>query len=58
MLYRPDGHPTVAGTYLAACVVYETILGRSPVGIAYADKSISPELRDFLQEIAAQSLVG
>jgi hypothetical protein len=47
----------VAGTYLAACVVYETILGRSPVGIADADKSISAELRDFFQQIAAQSLV-
>jgi len=57
VLYGPDGHPTVAGTYLAACVVYETILGRSPVGIADADKSISAELRDFFQQIAAQSLV-
>jgi hypothetical protein len=56
VLYGSDGHPTAAGTYLAACVVYDTILGRSPVGIAYADPSISPELRTFLQRIAAESL--
>lgn len=58
VLYEPDGHPTMEGTYLAACVIYATILGRSPVGIAYADPSISPELRDFFQRIAAESLVG
>jgi hypothetical protein len=55
-LYGPDGHPTMYGTYLAACVVYATIFDRSPVGIAYADKGISPDQRDFLQRIAAQSL--
>ncbi|MGD0997376.1 MAG: DUF4886 domain-containing protein [Thermoleophilia bacterium] len=53
-----DGHPTMYGTYLAACVVYATIFGRSPVGIAYADRSISPELRDFFQRIAAESLAN
>ena len=55
-LYGPDGHPTMDGTYLAACVLYGTISGHSPVGIAYADASIPPELRDFLQRIAAASL--
>jgi hypothetical protein len=56
VLYGVDGHPTMYGTYLAACVLYGTITGHSPVGIAYADSSISPELRDFFQRIAAQSL--
>ncbi len=56
ILCGPDGHPTMDGTYLAACVVYATIFGRSPVGIAYADKSISPELRVFFQRIAEESL--
>ena len=58
LLYSQDGHPTMDGTYLAACVVYETIYGRSPVGLTYADSSISPELRIFFQEMAAQSLTG
>jgi hypothetical protein len=58
VLYNSDGHPTVAGTYLAACVVYDTILGRNPVGIAYADPSIAPDLRTFLQGVAGQSLAA
>ena len=34
-LWQVDGsHPTVAGTYLAACVLYATITGRSPEGLA------------------------
>ena len=28
-------HPTVAGTYLTACVAFATLLGESPVGLAY-----------------------
>jgi len=34
-LYRndADSHPTSAGTYLAACVLYSTLYGRSPAGL-------------------------
>jgi hypothetical protein len=33
-LYSPDGiHPTVAGSYLAALVIYGVLSGRSPVGL-------------------------
>lgn len=33
-LYSPDGlHPTPAGSYLAALVMYERLYGRSPVGL-------------------------
>src|SRR5581483_2484722 len=33
-LYGPDGfHPTVAGSYLAALVMYEQLYHRSPVGL-------------------------
>lgn len=34
-LYREDAdsHPTSAGTYLAACVIYSTLYGRSPAGL-------------------------
>lgn len=28
-------HPSLAGTYLAACVVYASVYGESPVGLAY-----------------------
>ncbi|HTP00754.1 MAG TPA: DUF4886 domain-containing protein [Anaerolineales bacterium] len=49
-----DGHPTPQGTYLAACVLYATIMGRSPVGIAYAPSAVSKDERDFLQRVAAE----
>ncbi len=53
ILYSQDGHPTLYGTYLAACVLYNTIFGESPVGNPYSDRSISPEIRNYLQGIAA-----
>jgi hypothetical protein len=56
LLYSQDGHPTVYGTYLAACVLYGTIFGRSPVGNPYSDPSITAEMRGYLQHIAAESL--
>jgi hypothetical protein len=35
-LYAPDKrHPSLAGTYLAACTVFAVLTGRSPVGNAY-----------------------
>jgi hypothetical protein len=35
-LHLPDGtHPSLLGTYLAACTTYATLYGRSPVGIKY-----------------------
>lgn len=54
-LYQQDGHPSVAGTYLAACVLYATIFGASPVGNAFADSSISSQDKTFLQKIAAET---
>jgi hypothetical protein len=32
-LYSDDRHPSQAGTYLAACVFYANIFGRTPVGL-------------------------
>ena len=55
-LYSPDGHPTVYGTYLAACVLYGTIFGKSPLGNPYADANIPADVRTYLQKIAAQTL--
>jgi hypothetical protein len=54
-LYSQDGHPIIYGTYLAACVLYATIFGQSPVGNVFADCSITPELRGFFQRIAAET---
>jgi hypothetical protein len=54
ILNTSDGHPTNLGTYLAACVLYETIFGESPVGNPYSDSSITMKEREFLQQIAAK----
>ena len=35
-LHLPDGtHPSLLGTYLAACTTYATLYGRTPVGVKY-----------------------
>ena len=55
-LYGQDGHPTMAGTYLAACVLYATIFERSLVGDPHFDASITAETGAYLQRIAAETL--
>lgn len=55
-LWQADGsHPTVAGTYLAACVLYGTIIGRTPVGLTELD-GLSSTDATILQRIAAESI--
>ena len=55
-LYQPDKrHPTLAGTYLAACTTYATIRKKSPVGIKY-DAGLGAELATFLQTVAADTV--
>jgi hypothetical protein len=50
--YQPDKrHPTLIGTYLAACTAYAAIYRKSPVGNAYT-AGIDARLARFLQEIA------
>ena len=49
-----DGHPTMAGTYLAACVLYGTLFHRSPVGIAAG--AVGGGDRTYLQKVAAKTL--
>lgn len=52
-LWQDDGsHPTVAGTYLAACVFYGVIFGESPRGLSYHDGLTSNEAA-YLQSVAA-----
>jgi PKD repeat protein len=55
-LYSPDNsHPSVAGTYLAACTFYATIFETSPVGISYT-AGLNSAQAAFLQQIAYQTV--
>jgi len=53
-----DGsHPNLAGTYLAACTVYASIYGKSPVGNSYDYYGeIDPRTVKFLQQVAADTV--
>ncbi len=55
-LYQPDKrHPTLAGTYLAACTTYAALRKKSPVGIKYT-AGLDAELATFLQTVAADTV--
>ena len=56
LLYITDGaHPSTAGSYLAACVVYATLTGEDPVGLSAPD-TIDPVTKEALQEAAAYAV--
>jgi hypothetical protein len=53
-LWQDDGsHPSAAGTYLVACVLYTRIFGATPVGIS-ATEGLSADLARTLQAAAIQ----
>jgi hypothetical protein len=55
-LYSPDNsHPSVAGTYLAACTFYATIFETSPIGLSYT-AGLNATQAAFLQQIAHQTV--
>jgi hypothetical protein len=55
-LYAPDKrHPSLAGTYLAACTVFAVLTGRSPVGNAYL-AGIDAPTAQFLQTVAWETV--
>ena len=55
-LWQADGsHPSPAGTYLVACVLYARLFDASPVGIPDTG-GLSSELARSLQAVAAQLL--
>jgi uncharacterized protein DUF4886 len=55
-LYQPDKrHPTVAGTYLAACTVFAALTKKSPVGSTYS-AGLDAELAKFLQSTAWETV--
>ena len=57
-LWQSDGsHPTVQGTYLAACVFYAAIFQSSPVGLSYGDGLSGGQAR-LLQQAAADAVLA
>jgi hypothetical protein len=56
-LFTSDGsHPTLAGSYLAACTFYATIFDKSPEGISYT-AGLSALDAAYLQQIAAYTVL-
>ena len=49
---RDDSHPTVAGSYLAACVFFAALFGRSPVGVGGGVEGVSAADAKRLQQTA------
>ena len=44
-------HPTLAGTYLAACSFYSALINKSPEGLTYS-AGLKPEDAAYLQNVA------
>ena len=49
-------HPAMAGSYLAACVLYAAITHESPEGLAYT-AGLQQDTASFLQRIAAETVL-
>ena len=55
-LWNPDKrHPSLAGTYLCACLTYAALFEASPVGLAY-DAGLGADTAAFLQTLAVETL--
>ena len=55
-LYAADKrHPSVAGTYLAACTTYASLFGKSPVGLTY-NAGLDADTAAFLQRTAWEAV--
>jgi hypothetical protein len=50
-------HPSLAGTYLAACTVYAALFGKSPEGIGYT-AGLDGGTAKFLQTVAWETVQG
>lgn len=52
-LYVGDGsHPSIYGSYLAACIFYEVIFETSPIGNTYNPGAITAGEASYLQDVA------
>ncbi len=57
-LWEPDeSHPTLMGSYLAACVFYAKLFNANPVGLSYTGGLLQPDAL-FLQQCAYQTVIG
>jgi hypothetical protein len=55
-LYIADKrHPTLAGSYLAACTTYASLFRKSPVGLAYT-AGLDPAIARHLQTVAWETV--
>ncbi len=55
-LHQPDAsHPNALGSYLAACVLYETLTGQAALGAGQAGLDISQADASRMQQIAAET---
>ncbi len=56
ILHAPDKrHPSLPGTYLAACTVYASLFKKSPVGLRYS-AGIDPDTVKHLQTVAWETV--
>ena len=56
---RDGTHPSLLGTYLAACTTFATMYGRSPVGNSYraegiTDDALATQLQQVAQDVVTQ----
>jgi hypothetical protein len=59
VLHASDGsHPTEAGTYLAACVFYATLTGKSPLGLGDGGLQVDAAQAAFLQQVAWDTMLA
>ena len=57
-LWQADGsHPSVQGTYLAACVFYAVLFRQSPEGLRYTD-GLPAKTARYLQSLAASTVLN
>lgn len=58
-LWGADGsHPSVAGSYMAACVLYGAITGLDPSTTRYVPNSLKPEDAELVRGVAARALAA
>ncbi len=59
LVIADNRHPSIAGTYLEACVLYAVLLNRTPVGIPWyglGELTLTPEDATFLQQVAWETV--
>jgi len=57
LYYEDGGHPSPAGSYLAACVIAASLTGESPAGTGLGP-DMGPVMSSYLQDVAARIVLG